>query len=287
MNIALLGAGEIFYELADRLTASHHHLKAVATNKNTSLDTGRIDKAVIIYNDYCDIVNDRQDIDLFLMCSYAPLIKKEYYENNLFVNIHYAVLPRFRGFHGMHWALINDEKFMGYTLFRVNHVIDGGPIYCQYKFKVQDTMDLNQIRTHLEEHLANHIITYLDEIEDGKTPVEQNEAEATYVTKRKPEDGIINWEWESRLIFNHIRALAPPATPGAYIMYRGKKIVFSKAVYHHNPEYYSTVGKIVNITNNGGIYVKCRNSFIEITEIIIDGKALSPGNYFKTVGISL
>lgn len=45
-------------------------------------------------------------------------------------------------------------------------------------------------------------------------PIGQKKEETIFVTKRMPEDRKMNWP--SRLIFSHIRALAPPATPGAY-----------------------------------------------------------------------
>lgn len=288
VNIALLGSGHIMKRLAISIIKEGHRIEVVGTNPNADIKSWELDEIGInpeIVKEYSEICN--LPVDAILMFSYAPLIKGEYLCQKQFINIHYALLPRFRGFHGFIWSLINDEPNVGYTVHKVNEGIDSGDIYFQHSIKVNDNVNIIELRESLDNHLSENIGKYLTLIEKGCQAVPQDDSKAIYVTKRNPEQGEINWNWNARLIFNHIRALTPPMTPGAYSFYKDRKIVFTKARYLKSENYYSTVGKILNINNTtGSILVKCSDRPIEITEVSLDGINMIPAELFKKVGES-
>lgn len=288
MEIALLGSGDIFYQIAKKIDSAGITIAAVASNKNNEINRKKLstlNHIPEVFKDHKEIIDHKKDIYCYLMCCYAPLIEEEYFTKFCFINIHYALLPRFRGYHGLMWAMINDEKHLGYSIFKVNQIIDGGDIYFQKSFDVSEEDDINSIRNRIDQHLTENIDGYMKKILQGLVPIKQKEEDAIFVAKRRPEDGKINWDWPSRLIFSHIRALTPPATPGAYSYVKGKKIVLSKAKYSISQTYFERSGKIVNITENNTIYVKCGDGILEITEIIVDEKKYLPGEYFRCVGI--
>lgn len=52
---------------------------------------------------------------------------------NKIINIHYSLLPKYRGYHSTVWAIINDEKYLGLTIHEMSEYIDDGDIIYQYK----------------------------------------------------------------------------------------------------------------------------------------------------------
>jgi methionyl-tRNA formyltransferase len=139
--------------------------------------------------------------------------------------IHDSLLPTYRGFAPMNWALINGEKTTGVTLFHIAEGIDCGPIVDQLatEISLQDTAStLDEKLITLYEEI---IVKNLPMLAAGKvqaTP--QNELLATYTCKRTPEDGEINWQQSALQIYNFIRALTHPF-PGAYTMLRGRRVL--------------------------------------------------------------
>lgn len=138
--------------------------------------------------------------------------------------IHDSLLPRYRGFAPMNWAIINGEEKTGVTLFHIAEGVDCGPIVDQLATDItlEDTA-----KTVDEKVIALYekiIIKNLPTLAAGDakgTP--QNEANATYTCKRTPEDGEINWQNSALQIHHLIRGCTQPF-PGAYTTLRGKKI---------------------------------------------------------------
>lgn len=287
MKVVLLGSGYLMSRLIRTILSKGHEIIAVGTNKGSSLNDWKLDSIgikPIVLTDFHEAITLKPDV--VLMYSYTPLIDGDSISKQLFVNIHYALLPRFRGFHGFIWSMINDEKEMGYTVHQVEEGIDNGPIYFQHSVTVNDHQDINNVRAVLDEHLVNNIGKYLTQIENKIQPRPQDESKAIYVTKRKPEDGLIDWNWPARLVFNHIRALTPPATPGAYSFYKGTELIITRATYIDAPKYFITPGKVVAFYDNS-ILVKCSDSIIQIDEVIYNGKQCFPKEVIRYIGTQL
>lgn len=130
-------------------------------------------------------------------------------------NLHGALLPKYRGANTLNWVLIRGEKETGMTLHKMNDVVDGGEIVLQKRVEIEfiDTaVTLKQKLSHAAEELLN---AFMQEIKsDCITFHAQDETQATYVKRRKPEDGEFSWEQDSVEIYNLIRALITP-WPGA------------------------------------------------------------------------
>lgn len=143
--------------------------------------------------------------------------------------IHDSLLPQYRGFAPMNWAIINDEKKTGVTLFYIADGVDSGPIVDQLSIpiKIDDTAKtLDEKIIKLYEKI---IIKNLPKLRAKKIKTtKQNEAKATYTCKRTPEDGEINWQKSALEIYNLIRGLTHPF-PGAYTTLKGRKIFIWEA----------------------------------------------------------
>lgn len=227
---------------------------------------------------------DKYQPDFIYMCSYPLLISKEYLEKYIFINTHNTLLPSYRGMHGNTWAVINGEPFHGYTIHRVDEGIDSGPIYFQERIIMNTEDDIFSIREKTFEYFSKSIKEVFLRIASGKLPaIEQDHSLATYVGKRLPADGYINWEKSTWQIFNLIRAVVPPYTQGAFTYYKGKKVHIAKAELYKCPDYIGNPGQVV-AKLNGSVLVKTGDGALLINRIIIDEIAYDAVSYFKTVG---
>lgn len=182
---------------------------------------------------------------------------------------HYSLLPKYRGFAPVQWAVINGEIETGVTLFRMGSgEADTGKIISQEKIAIlkdETAWELNQKITEASNKLYLEFINNLN----NKTVqyLEQNEAQATYTCKRIPEDGKIFWDRSAAEIYNLIRAVAHPY-PGAFCVYNDQIFHIRKAKPGESgsKNYSGRIPGRVIKTDNEGIEVLCGKGTILISE---------------------
>ena len=140
------------------------------------------------------------------------------------VNIHPGSLPRYRGRHPMHWALINGEKSFAISIHKMEEEIDAGEIYWQKSVKITEGMSVKELRSALMNELENGFPGFLNKFIAGKIKAKPNPDEkATYVARRSPADSEIK-EWtNSNLVIRKVMALRSEAYP-AYLRIKEKVI---------------------------------------------------------------
>lgn len=134
------------------------------------------------------------------------------------LNIHPAMLPKYRGRFSTAHAIFNGEKSTGVTLHWMDSGIDSGPIISQKEIPI--TPD-DTGKTLYEKFSSCGTDLFRDFLElwlSGKEipSIPQNENEATYFPKGLPNDGEIDWDWDGEKIRDFIRAMTfepfPPPT---------------------------------------------------------------------------
>ena len=137
------------------------------------------------------------------------------------LNIHPALLPKYRGRFSTAHAIFNGEKYTGATLHWMDEGIDCGPIIFQEKVKIDDSDTgktlYDKVLTQTGEKL---FIRFLEIWLSGKKipshPQDNNKA--TYYPKELPNNGEIDWSWNGKKIKRFIRAMIfkpfpPPLIP--------------------------------------------------------------------------
>ncbi|MCX7836383.1 MAG: methionyl-tRNA formyltransferase [candidate division WOR-3 bacterium] len=225
--------------------------------------------------------NDRNFISLLkelkpnlgILISYGKILKKELIEifEKGIINIHFSLLPKYRGAAPIQRALLAGEKETGLTAFLLNEKLDAGPIIYQEKIEIKEDDNYGSLKERLKELSKNFLIKAIRKYLNNEPLIYQNEALATYAPKIKKEERKINWEKEKEKIFNQIRAFSP--TPGAYTIFHNEQLIILKSEIPLN--------KMNNIEKlpcggilifNKGLYVKCTNSFLRIKELKPSGK---------------
>lgn len=178
------------------------------------------------------------------------------------INLHFSVLPKYRGAAPIQWAIINGEKSTGVTSFFIDDGLDTGKIIESAGAEIKMSDDLEQLRTRLVELSVGVLERSLQKIRHGFAGFEQ-QGETCYAPPLKKSDGKINWADSAEKIYNLVRGTKP--WPCAYTEITGAagkkeflKILESETVEDSGPApAFATPGTVVEILKNKGFLIRC------------------------------
>jgi methionyl-tRNA formyltransferase len=133
-----------------------------------------------------------------------------------FIGMHPTLLPEGRGRAPIPWTLIKGLQRTGVSLFWCDPEADTGKLLLQASLPVyyEDTAAILGART--DEVAARLLVESLPLLASGHPPrIPQDDSKATVWGRRRPEDGVIDWTWPKRRIYDWVRALTHPY-PGAF-----------------------------------------------------------------------
>ena len=143
----------------------------------------------------------------------------------VFTGIHALLLPDYSGGAPLVWAIINGEKKTGVTFFYFDEGVDSGDIIAQEEIDIYENDTIKTLYEKAELTGKNILIKYLPLLAVNQAPrIKQDESKRRIFPQRKPSDGEIDWNWESKRIKNFIRAQTKPY-PGAFTLINNKKII--------------------------------------------------------------
>lgn len=138
-------------------------------------------------------------------------------------NMHGALLPRYRGRACVNWAVLNGESETGATLHVMTDKPDSGDIIGSEAVPIEFTDTALDVSLKVAEAARRVLARSLPALEAG-TAVRrpQDESQATYFGRRRPEDGRIDWNKSAVEIYNLVRAVTRPF-PGAFTETEGRR----------------------------------------------------------------
>jgi methionyl-tRNA formyltransferase len=124
------------------------------------------------------------------------------------VNVHPALLPRYRGTMTPHWLLRHGEPESGVTLHRMAPDFDTGPILAQERFPITDDDDVDSLRGKTRRALDALWTHALPKIAAGDPGIPQDAAAASYYGAIPDEAAwkTIDWTQPSRTVHNVVRS---------------------------------------------------------------------------------
>ena len=96
--------------------------------------------------------------------------------------------------------------------------------------------------------------------------VQQNHSMATYLGKRNPEDGWIEWENSAEEIVRLVRAVSTPL-PGAFSFIDGKKIIIDRASVESSINHIGVTGRILEKSTEKGLLIQSGNGLVWLHEV--------------------
>jgi len=188
------------------------------------------------------------------------------------INVHFSLLPKYRGAAPVNWAIVNGEAKTGITTMKMDAGLDTGDILLQSETTIdaeENAIDLMARMAFEGANLLSETLKSFDEIE----PRKQNDEEASYAPIMVKEEGRINWESRAATIKNHVRGFQP--FPTSFTNYQGKKITVWKTEEITNYELRITnyeSGEILRAKGNELIIACGGETVLKINELQIEGK---------------
>jgi methionyl-tRNA formyltransferase len=210
------------------------------------------------------------DADVAVVVAYGRILPSEYL--NAFskgaINVHFSLLPKYRGAAPVNWAIAEGETRTGVTTMRMDEGLDTGDILLQWATCIGADENSIDLMSRLAE-LGGEILS--DTLRDIRLihPKPQNHAKATLAPILKKEDGNIDWAMEAKQIENRIRGFQP--FPGTFTKFRGKSLKVWRAC---QPESYEASGQPGEIVATGpdGIIVRCGKGVLQLIQVQPEGK---------------
>ena len=192
--------------------------------------------------------------DLFIIVAYGKILSEEIINLPKFgsINIHYSLLPKYRGASPVESAILNGENKTGVSIQKMQFKMDSGPIIAQEKVEVFPDEKAPELRERLIKIGSKLLIKTLpDYMENKIKPIAQNENEATYCKKIKKEDGLIDLNDNPIKNYNKFRAYA--TWPRTFFFKNDKRIIIIDAKLENGGF------KIVKIIPEGGKEIDYKN----------------------------
>jgi methionyl-tRNA formyltransferase len=147
------------------------------------------------------------------------------------VNVHFSLLPRWRGAAPVQHAILAADEVSGVTVMLMDEGMDTGPILLSEETRIEPEEDAGALGGRLAELGAKVLVDALRELEAGSLePRAQDNTSATFAPKPKPEDRTIDWGTSADEIVRRVRAFAPE--PGATTSFRGAPMKVLRADAH-------------------------------------------------------
>jgi methionyl-tRNA formyltransferase len=231
-----------------------------------------------------------QDCDVALAVAYGKILNEVTLSTPKygFLNLHFSLLPAYRGAAPVQRALLNGETTTGISIFKIDANLDTGPIYHQQVYEVPAMANSGKVLEDLSRIGALSFHDVLIDISSGKPPKPQNEYGISFAPKVTKDEAYIPWSNTSHQILNLIRAFNP--APVAWSRFRGETIRILEAAARTS-SYVLTPRSLCAVEKR--IFVGTGDSSIEILKLIpagkkemlvsdwLNGARLTPGEKFE------
>lgn len=212
------------------------------------------------------LIDDFDEVDCsnVFLGGYAQFISEEQLLQKRYINVHGALLPKYRGMHPTFWAIMNAEKELGITFHLVDKYMDHGDIIAQYKFAYtgQPVSEINTQIDYLIEKNAGKVI--YDFLNGEIYAVPQNESEALFGARRNLIDCLVDFNWSNELLRRYFQALTEPyPLPLLKINNELYEIISAKIV---DRCYFGPLGRAVNIDEDG-VWIKTKDGFLVVSKV--------------------
>lgn len=132
------------------------------------------------------------------------------------VNLHFSLLPAWRGAAPVQAAIAAGDTRTGATTFRIDQGLDTGDILATIEEDIQDTDTADDLLTRLAYAGGDLLVRTMDGLEDGSIAPQPQRGEASYAHKISTDDARIDWTARAEAVDRHIRAHTPG--PGAWTL---------------------------------------------------------------------
>ena len=185
------------------------------------------------------------------------------------INVHFSLLPKYRGAAPVNWAIVRGESETGVTTMQMDEGLDTGAILLQRATPIGNTETAPELLARLATigaDLLSETLARLDEIE----PLAQRDDEATFAPLLRREDGLIDWSSDAFAIERRVRGFQP--WPNAYTENDSRRLIIWRAQALRMDESYRGAGEIIEADADRLVIACGEQTALRLLEVQPEGR---------------
>ncbi|HWH31028.1 MAG TPA: methionyl-tRNA formyltransferase [Mycobacteriales bacterium] len=242
MKLVFAGTPGVALPSLDALLASRHDVVAVVTRPDAPAGRGRAlraspvkDRALEAGLEVLTPRHPREEQfqqrlreiapDCVPVVAYGALVPRSALDvpRHGWVNLHFSLLPAWRGAAPVQHALLHGDEVTGATTFQIVEALDAGPVFGRMTEAVRPTDTSGDLLERLATAGAGLLVATLDGIEDGTVQAVPQPADGVSLApKLTSDDARVDWSAPAVRVDRLVRACTP--APGAWTTLRGKRV---------------------------------------------------------------
>ncbi len=226
MKLAFLGSPDVAVAPLRAIVEAGHEVIVVVTQPDrrrgrgaqlvpTPVKGAAVELGIDVIHDSGALTELADEVELGVVVAFGQMIKASVLAAVPMVNLHFSLLPRWRGAAPVERALLAGDSQTGVCVMGVVEELDAGPVYRSQTVSIDSTVTANQLRLQL---CSVGIDLLLDALEHGLGEPTAQTGEITYAAKITPEDLRIDWGREPLEIHRQIRV------GNAWTTFEGRRI---------------------------------------------------------------
>jgi methionyl-tRNA formyltransferase len=187
------------------------------------------------------------------------------------VNLHFSVLPAWRGAAPVQHAILAGDDITGACTFRIEEGLDTGPVYGTVTTPIGRRDTAGDLLDRLATQGAALLVATLDGIEDGSLqPIPQPPDGASYAPKVTVDDARIDWTTPALRVDRVTRACTPD--PGAWTSFRDRRIKLLPVEPTIAPDDVEARPGEIRVTGRGDVRVATGGGWVHLGDVRPEGK---------------
>jgi len=288
MRIVFMGTPESAVPSLQRLLTDGHEVVAVWTQPDKPAGRGdkmhapaikqfALDRSLTVEQPKKIKTQEAKDLfashesDVAVVVAYGRILPSEFLRapRRGCINVHFSLLPLYRGAAPANWAIVNGETKTGVTTMFIEEELDSGPILLQRETGIGQTEaapELMQRLAVIGADLLGETVAQLDRI----TPRPQHDQDATFAPLLTKQHGLINWSNNAAIIERCVRGFQP--WPGAYTHHKSHRLIVRHSSLAETATAEGTPGEVL-VAGGDDLVVRCGDkTALRLTEVQPEAK---------------
>ena len=195
------------------------------------------------------------DADVAVVVAYGRILPPEFLRapRRGCINVHFSLLPLYRGAAPANWAIVNGEEKTGVTTMFIEEELDSGPILLQRATMIGQQETAPELMQRLASFGADLLSETLAQL-DAVTPRPQHDQDATFAPLLTKQNGLINWLNDAATIERCVRGFQP--WPGAYTHHKSHRLIIRKSALTEVESVDASAGEVL-VAHGDDLIVQC------------------------------
>ena len=280
MRIGVAATPEVAIPTLNWLLQSEHSIELIITQPDRPAGRGRLLQQSVVA-DWADanqitvlkpegsqeLLGKIEHLDIVLTIGYGVLLPLKILTLPKFgfLNLHFSLLPAYRGAAPAQRALLNGETQTGVTVFQLDKGMDTGPIYTQESIEIEPSWRSFELLQHLADLGPGAVQKSFEMIKNQESPKVQ-EGAASIAAKIDKAEARLDFTNEVNKVSNSVRAFT--YEPGAWTLWKGEPFKICSTRISSTSK--GAVGEVSVIDKS--VFVTCANGSLEILRVVPAGK---------------